>query len=805
MMKFGYFDDKNKEYVATTPCTPIKWCNYVGTLNFGGLVDSNGGVLLCKGDPALNRITKYIAQLPNSDFKGSTLYLKVRNQEGKVTIFSPFYTPTLTPLDKFENHTGLSYTTIVAEAYGIRCESTFFVPKHDPVLLQDIKVTNISGEELHIDVVPVFEFTHFDALKQLVNADWVPQTMILQAHQQESGHTVLEQYAFMKRDYAVNLLTADRPATSFDGDRQKFLGNLGYGSWASPEALNHLELTNSECLRGDNIGALNLRLGWIKPQQTERTVVQLTQMESLEVAQPILAKYRNHAEVDKAFADLAIFWEEYLSTLQVETPDPAMNSMLNVHNPRQCHTTKNWSRYLSLYQLGYGARGIGFRDSSQDILGVIAHMPEEAREFIERLLSVQNIDGSAMHQFFPSTMEANGGDSREEEDRPDYYGDDHLWIIYAVTQYIKETGNADFLNINIPYYQKDKQGQPIETGSVWDHLCRALLFTETHTGQHGLPLLGFADWNDTVNLPTGAESLMVANMYGKALLDMLDLCELRGEVSLAQHYQAQYEKMQRLFNQYGWDGAWFIRYFDEEGAPIGSHSNQQGQIYTNAQSWPVISGFATPERATQALNSVYKKLNTANGIKLSTPGYNGFDPDLGGISTYPPGAKENGGIFLHANPWVMIAEAKMGNGDRAYEYYRQINPASKNDQIDVFESEPYCYPQNILGDEHPQFGLGRNAWLSGTSSWTYVAGTQWILGIRPEIDGLVIDPCIPCDWPQFNVRRQFRGAQYDIHVLNPHGVSKGVVEMRVDGVAIQGNKAPVFTDGEHHIEVILGA
>lgn len=804
MMKFGYFDDKNKEYIATTPCTPIKWCNYVGTLNFGGLVDSNGGVLLCKGDPALNRITKYIAQLPNSDFKGSTLYLKVRTQEGKVTVFSPFYTPTLKSLDKFENHTGLSYTTIVAEAYGIRCESTFFVPKHDPVLLQDIKVTNISGEELHIDVVPVFEFTHFDALKQLVNADWIPQTMILQAHQQESGHTVLEQYAFMKRDYAVNLLTADRPATSFDGDRQAFLGHRGYGSWSAPEALNHLELTNSECLRGDNIGALNLRLGWMEPQQTERTVVQLTQMESLEAAQPILAKYRNHTEVDKAFAELAIFWEEYLSTLQVETPDPAMNSMLNVHNPRQCHTTKNWSRYLSLYQLGYGARGIGFRDSSQDILGVIAHMPEEAREFIECLLSVQNIDGSAMHQFFPSTMEANGGDSREEEDRPDYYGDDHLWIIYAVTQYVKETGNADFLNKVIPYYQKDKQGNPIEAGIVWEHLCRAILFTETHTGQHGLPLLGFADWNDTVNLPTGAESLMVANMYGKALLDMLDLCQLRGEVSLAQHYQAQYEKMQSLVNQYGWDGAWFIRYFDEEGAPIGSHSNQQGQIYTNAQSWPVISGFATPERATQALNSVYTKLNTANGIKLSTPGYKGFDPDLGGVSTYPPGAKENGGIFLHANPWVMIAEAKMGNGDRAYEYYRQINPASKNDQIDIFESEPYCYPQNILGDEHPQFGLGRNAWLSGTSSWTYVAGTQWILGIRPEIDGLVIDPCIPCDWPQFNVRRQFRGAQYCIQVVNPNRVSKGVFEMRVNGVVIKGNKAPVFTDGEHHIEITLG-
>ncbi|QMV16438.1 GH36-type glycosyl hydrolase domain-containing protein [Vibrio spartinae] len=803
-MKFGYFDDKNKEYVATTPCTPIKWCNYVGTLNFGGLVDSNGGILLCKEDPALNRITKYITQMPNADFKGSTLYLKVRHQNGEVTIFSPFYTPTLKPLDKFENHTGLSYTTIIAEAYGVRCESTFFVPKQDPVLLQDIKITNISGDDLHVDVIPVVEFTHFDALKQLVNADWVPQTMILKAHQQAQGHTVLEQYAFMKRDYAVNLLTADRPATSFDGDRQQFLGNHGYGSWAAPEALNGAELTNSECLRGDNIGALNLRLGWLKPQQTERTVVQLTQMASLAIAQPLLEKYRDHQVVDQAFADLGEFWDGYLSAIQVTTPDSAMNSMLNVHNPRQCHTTKNWSRYLSLYQLGYGARGIGFRDSSQDILGVMTHMPEEAREFIERLLSVQNTDGSAMHQFFPSTMEANAGDSREEEDRPDYYGDDHLWIVYAVTQYVKETGNADFLNQTIPYYQKDKQGKPVDSGTVWDHLCRAIAFTQTHTGQHGLPLLGFADWNDTVNLPTGAESLMVAHMYGKALLDMLDLCQLRGETSLAQRYQDQYEQMQHIVNQHGWDGEWFVRYFDEKGAPIGSHTNAQGQIYTNGQSWSVISGFATPERATQALDAVYTKLNTANGIKLSTPGYNGFSPELGGVSTYPPGAKENGGIFLHANPWMMIAETKVGNGDRAYQYYRQINPASKNDQVEVFESEPYCYPQNILGDEHPQFGLGRNAWLSGTSSWTYVAGTQWILGVRPEVDGLRVDPCIPSDWPEFSVQRKFRGAIYQIHVVNPHQVNRGVAEMRVDGVVVQGNKAPIFTDGVHHIEITLG-
>ncbi|PWI33415.1 glycosyl transferase [Vibrio albus] len=803
-MKFGYFDDINKEYIATTPCTPIKWCNYIGTLGFGGIVDSNGGVLLCKGDPALNRITKYITQLPNSDFKGSTLYLKVRDKKGNVEIFSPFYTPTLKPLDKFENHTGLSYTKIVSEAFGVRCEVTFFIPKNDQILLQDIKITNISDRELHVDVVPVYEFSHFDALKQLVNADWVPQTMTLKAHQQKSGHIVLEQYAFMKRDNAVNLMTADRASTSFDGDRQKFLGNMGYGSWSEPEALKKDELCNSECLRGDNIGALNLRIGWLAEGQTERTVVQLSQMASLEEAEPQLEKYRDHNNVDVAFSELAEFWDDYLSTITVATPDAAMNTMLNIHNPRQCHTTKNWSRYLSLYQLGFGARGIGFRDSAQDILGVIAHMPEDAREFIERLLSVQNTNGSAMHQFFPSTMEANAGDSREEEDRPDYYGDDHLWIIYAVTQYVKETGNKSFLDKKIPFYQKDKNGEPIEKASVWEHLCRGIEFTRTNIGKHGLPLLGFADWNDTVNLPTGSESMMVANMYGKALLDMLDLCKLRGDEQLSEYFKSHYDDMKSNVQAHGWDGEWFIRYFDESGQPIGSHSNERGQIYTNGQSWPVLSGFASEEQSKKALNSVYSKLNTDNGIKLSTPGYDGFNPSLGGVSTYPPGAKENGGIFLHSNPWVMIAETKVGNGDRAYEYYLQINPASKNHNIDTFESEPYCYPQNILGDEHKQFGLGRNAWLSGTSSWTYIAGTQWILGIRPEIDGLLIDPCIPHNWPGFKVCRQFRGATYHINVRNPNNVCKGVVDMRINGEFIEGNKVPVFNSGEYNIEVTLG-
>jgi len=295
-----------------------------------------------------------------------------------------------------------------------------------------------------------------------------------------------------------------------------------------------------------------------------------------------------------------------------------------------------------------------------------------------------------------------------------------------------------------------------------------------------------------------------ASLFGKAIIEMLDICDLIGEHDYKLVLQNYYAEMKKAVNEHLWDGKWWIRYFKPTGEPLGSDKNQYGKIFTNGQSWPVIAGFAEGERMITALDTVNEKLNTANGIKLSWPGYNGFDPSLGGVSTYPPGAKENGGIFLHANPWVMIAETIAGRGDRAFQYYNQINPASKNDKLEIFESEPYCYPQNILGDEHKQFGLGRNAWLSGTSSWTYVAGTQWIAGVRPALDGLIIDPCIPTSWDGFKVTRKFRGATYKISITNPNHVSKGIVKLVVNGKEISGNKVPVFTSGDVIVEAVMG-
>jgi len=801
-MNYGYFDDENKEYVITNPKTPVKWINYVGTLAFGGIIDNTGGSVICKGDPALNRIVKYIPQLPSSDFKGETIYIRFK-ENGAYKVFSPFFVPTLDQYDKYECRVGLGYQKFVSEFYNIRTEITVFVPTGENVVVRDIRITNLGEKSLEIDLIPVVEYTHFDALKQFTNADWVPQTMMSDAVKNEEGMVILEQYAFLKKEYERNFFTSNHPADSFQTDRKIFLGENEYGTWKNPLELQKDSLSNYEARRGDNIGAILHKLGTIAPGETKRVITQLGQEEPSKIA-PLVKKYRDEKTVDAAFRELAVYWEDYLSKAQFNTPDAAFNSMVNIHNPRQCHTTLNWSRYLSLYQLGLGARGLGFRDSSQDVMGVLAGMPEESKQLMRKLLFVQKADGSAMHQFFPLTMEANEGDSREEGNKL-YYGDDHLWIILAVNEYLKETGDYEFLEEEIEFYDKTLEVNEREKGTVLEHLKRALNFTRNNKGQHGLPLLGFADWNDTVNLPGDAESVFIANLYGRALNEMIALMEHLNEKELAEQYRDDFAQTKEAVNKYCWDGEWYVRYFEENGQPLGSKKNKEGQIYTNAQSWTVLSGFATPERAEQALESVYKILNTEFGIKLSYPGYSKYDPEIGGVTTYPPGAKENGGIFLHSNPWVMIAETIMGNGDRAFQYYNQINPASKNDIIDRFECEPYCYPQNILGDEHPQFGLARNSWLSGTSSWTYQAATKYILGINPRHSGLEINPCIPKAWDGFTAVRKFRNATYEITVKNPEHVSKGVVEMTVDGKKTEGNIVPLFNDGQKHtVEVILG-
>ena len=801
-MKYGYFDDNAREYIITDPKTPVKWINYIGTLAFGGFVDHTGGALICKGDPSLNRITKYIQQMPAGEFKGETLYVRIKKADG-YTVFSPFYVPTLDKYDRYECRVGLGYSKFITEFFGVRTECTVFVPSDALVEIRDIKVTNISGQPLEVDVIPVVEYTHPDAVKQFTNADWVPQTMQSDLVEQDNGQKVLTQYPFMNKKTKINYFTSNFPVSSFETDRKLFLGNNEYCTWAKPLSLQSAELSSYQARRGDNIAALLHHCGVIQPGKSQRIITQLGQDASVAAAQPVIDRFRDCAAVDKSLQELASFWQEHLDIMQVKTPEAAFNSMLNVHNPRQCFITYNWSRYLSYYQLGLGTRGLGFRDSSQDVMGVVDRKPGEAKKLLVKLLSVQRRDGAAMHQFNPLSMEASGGDAPEMPDRPQFYGDDHLWIVLAVAAYLKETGNTAFLDETIPFYEKDRQDAPLETATVFEHLLRSLAFTRKNLGAHGLPLLGFADWNDCVNLATGAESIFNACLYGKALTEMVELTSFLGKKELADGFTADFTSMKKSFNDYTWDGDWFVRYFEADGTPLGSHKNSHGKIYLNGQSWPVISGLAETDRGRKAMDSAREKLNTSRGLKLSTPGFNGFDPTKGGITTYPPGAKENCGIFLHTNPWMMIAETILGDGDKAYQYYNQINPAKKNEIIEEYELEPYVYAQNILADEHPQFGLARNSWLSGTSSWVYQAATKHILGIMPQYNGLRIDPCIPAAWEKVEITRKFRGATYIITIANPKHVSKGVAKLTVNGTVADGTVIPL-ADEKSTVTVDVG-
>ncbi|HEX5808043.1 MAG TPA: hypothetical protein VFY25_05215, partial [Anaerolineales bacterium] len=578
-MNYGYFDDANREYVITNPRTPTKWINYIGTLQFGGFVDHTGGALICKNDPTLNRITKYIQQLPSSEFKGETLYLRIRSraersdesssrsavEAHRYIILSPFYVPTLDNYDKYECRVGLGYTRIVSDFHGIRTDATIFVPINGSVEIRDIKITNLGKQPLAVDAIPVLEYTHPDALKQFTNADWIPQTMTSKAIR-EGDCVVLIQYPFMFRDVKINYFTSSLPVSSFETDRKKFLGDNEYGTWAKPASLQHEELSNTEALRGDNIAALMHHLGTLQPGETKRLITQLGQESNIEAARQSIEMYRNPSSADNALVEIKSFWDEYLSTLQVETPDAAMNAILNIHNPHQCYITRQWSRYLSYYQLGLGARGLGVRDSSQDILGVMANIPQDAKEFLKTLLSFQKQNGSAMHQFNPLTMEGSIGDSAEQEDRPHYYSDDHLWSILGVTAYVKETGDVAFLDESVPFYEKDM----LEGASVLDHLRRALTFTRNDLGEHGLPLLGFADWNDTINLAKGAESLFSAHLYGRALNEFINLLDYLGRREEANEWRAAHAEMKARVEEHAWDGEWYVMYFDHDGTPVGS-------------------------------------------------------------------------------------------------------------------------------------------------------------------------------------------------------------------------------------------
>jgi len=785
---YGYFDSEQNEFVITRPDTPTPWMNYLGEGRYGGIISNTAGGYSFDRDPRNRRVTRYRYNSIPADQPGRYLYL--RDQ-----VSGEYWSPTWQPivnrkLDWYECRHGAGYTRITSIYRGIYASVLYFVPHTSPsgscpCEIWLLKLSNQDSVRRTIRTFSYVEFSHFDAFNDQHNLDWGQQ--ILFSHYADGVITTTTYF-----NLATTFFSSNLAPIGFDTDREVFIGN--YHDLGNPVVVESGIPQQSLAPRGNNIGSLCHEFNLDSGQELEIIYILGITDDKLAIS-PTLTLYRHTAEVEKAFTDLRKDWTQYLGSFSVKTPDIEMNAMINFWNPVQCRTTFYWSRFVSAYETGLG-RGLGTRDTAQDTLATVQTMPEEARERLSRLWRLQFQDGHTWHQFYPLTGEGGPGLAGEFPQWPQWFSDDHLWLVIAVCAYLRETGDFAYLDQKIPYWDGGED-------TVWEHILRAVDFTLTHRGPHRLPRIGFSDWDDTMNIDHGsgkAESVWVGEQFCRAMLDLVELSRFLGKQEEVNRFEGLHAEMAGIVNKTAWDGAWYARAYDDDGQPIGVQSETFHRINLNPQTWAVIGELGESERAGMAMESAHAKLNTPFGMVLMWPGYRGSDPRVRGTSTYPPGAKENGGIFCHAHAWAIVAAAMLGRAELAYQYYRQILPLARKD-ADLFMTEPYVYCQNIAGPEHPHYGRGRNAWLTGTAAWTYVAGTQWILGIRPTYTGLLIEPVIPEDWQGFTATRIFRNVTFEIHVERK-GPGKELT-LRVDGVLIRGNVVALPEDGRKVVRVIV--
>jgi len=789
--RYGYFDEKTGEYVITRPDTPTPWMNYLGQGHYGGIISNTAGGYSFDRDPKNRRITRYRYNAIPVDQPGRYIYL--RDQE-KGAYWSPTWQPMPErTVDAYECRHGTGYTRITSRYLGIRAEMLYFVP---PSHSTNSKDDNEAGYELWVLYLrnnsrrrrwlrsfSYVEFSMWNAEADLNNLDWGQH--VLHSRIEEGIITMNTTFRSTTTFFGSSL-----PPFGFDTDREAFIGS--YRDLSNPVVVQNGSLNNSLAARGNNVGVLchDIRLN---PGEETEIIYILGVTEEPKQLPALINRFTQAENVREAFSILKADWQAYLGKFQVETPDVEMNAMLNVWNQVQCRATLFWSRFASAYETGLG-RGMGTRDSAQDTLATVQNAPERARQNLSMLWKLQFRDGHTWHQVFPLTGEGGAGLAGEYPDRPQWFCDDHLWLVMAVCAYLRETGDFSYLEERLPYADG---GDEI----VWGHMQRAVDFTLTHRGPHGLPRLGFSDWDDTMNLDHGsgkAESVMAAQQFCRVTLDLAELCDATGRGEDGMRFRALKIEMEEVINQVAWDGEWYVRAFDDEGKPIGVQAEQYHKIGLNTQTWATIGECAPLNRANQAMHSAHARLNSPFGLAILAPAYTHGDPRVGGTTTYPPGAKENGGIFCHTNSWAIIAVARLGWNELAYQYYRQILPLARSDN-DIFKVEPYVYCGNICGPEHPQFGYGRNSWLSGTASWTYVAATQWILGIRPTFMGLKISPVIPEEWRGFSARRIFRGVTYIIKV--DRAGRGNTISLMVNNKTIEGDIVPFAPEGTDNIQV----
>jgi len=785
---YGYFDEQQREFGITRPDTPTPWINYLGEGRYGGIISNTAGGYSFDRDPRNRRVTRYRYNAIPVDQPGRYVYL--RDQDN-----GEFWSPTWQPvvgrtLDAYECRHGAAYTRITSSFQGIEARLLYFVPPSPadepcPLELWVLRVRNTSDRERRLRSFSYVELSFYDATIDQTNLDWGMHIV----HSSENDGVLVASTQF-KPD--VTFFAANQAPAGFDTDREVFVG--AYRDLANPEVVETGQPRGSLAPCGNNIGSQCHDLV-LAPGQEQTLVYMLGVTQQPELIPTVVARFADLAAVEEAKQALDADWDAYLGAFRVRTPDAEMNAMVNFFNAVQCRSNLYWSRFVSGYDTGLG-RGMGTRDSAQDTLGTVHNLPGQARDMLTMLFKLQFADGHAWHQVFPLTGEGGPGLAAEHPAWPQWFSDDHLWLVIAVCAYLKETGDVAYLDEEVPYYDEG-------AASVWGHLMRAVEFTLANRGPQGLPRIGFSDWNDTLNIDHGsgkAESVWVGEQLCRAALDLAELCDALGKSEDATRFRELHQEMAEIVNRTSWDGQWYARAYDDDGAAIGIDGAEFNQISLNPQTWAVIGELGDAERTQQAMEQAHQRLNTPIGLRLMTPPYDRYVPMIQGTTTFPPGAKENGGIFCHANTWAIVAAAQLGWADRALQYYRQILPLTRKD-IDTYKAEPYVYCQNMCAPEHPQYGRGRNTWLTGTTAWTYVAATQWILGIRPSYDGLVVAPVIPDSWPGFEATRVLRGVTYHLQVERDGPGTE--VALEVDGKAVPGTLVPFPAEGQNEVRVMV--
>jgi cellobiose phosphorylase len=810
-MRFGHFDDKNREYVISTPKTPYPWINYLGSDNFFSLISHQGGGYCFYRDARLRRLLRYRYNNAPTDVGGRYFYIQEDGQEP----WTPTFMPVKTALDSFECRHGLGYTKITGARNGITAELLFFVPLgqtaevHQLTLKNTGKTGQAAGSTARsLKVFSFLEFCLWNAYDDMTNY----QRNYSIGEVEVEGSTIYHKTEYRERRNHFAFYHVNAEVAGFDTDRETFLGL--YNGMGQPDVVGAGKSANSVASGWAPIASHSLDVK-LEPGEEKTFVFTLGYVENPQAekwaAPGIINKTRAHtlieafsrpAQVQGALAALDEHWSRLLSNYSVSSPDEKLNRMVNIWNPYQCMVTFNMSRSASYFETGIG-RGMGFRDSNQDLLGFVHLVPERARERIIDIASTQFADGSAYHQYQPLTKRGNN-------DVGSGFNDDPLWLIFGVAAYIKETGDYGILQEKVPF---DNDANNVAT--LFEHLKRSFHHVLENLGPHGLPLIGRADWNDCLNLncfsetpdesyqTTGnrkgrtAESIFIAGMFVGVAPDYAALAEKMGFAEEAKLARGQMAKMEEVVLEHGYDGEWFLRAYDFFGNKVGSKENKEGQIYIEPQGFCVMAGIGVKDgRAKKALDSVKERLDSKYGIVLNNPPYTEYHVELGEISSYPPGYKENAGIFCHNNPWIMIAETVIGRGDRAFEYYKKITPAYIEDISEIHRTEPYVYAQMIAGKDAARHGEAKNSWLTGTAAWNFVAISQYMLGVRPEFGGLLVNPCIGKEVPKFTITRKCRGAEYRISVTNSGQTGKvGQAKLSVGGKPIEGNIVPYAAAG----------